>query len=150
MAKANRLKATVTLKRKRTEVWHRCRSLISKKAHRLNSVPLRKRIEDDDGLVGAGDDGFGDGYEFLLLGENAKAGSAGSSAVELGSRAGANLGAAGLELRDEDIKFGTVADAMFDDGQNGDAGEIREQVFERDYAVLKFAVAGGFGKIFQL
>ena len=39
---------------------------------------------------------------------------------------------------------------MFDDRQNGDAGKIGQKMFELDDAILQFAVAGGFGKIFQL
>ena len=111
---------------------------------------LGKRIEDDDGLVGARDDGFGDGDKFVLLREDAEARNARSSCVELRGGARSRFGAAGLELRHEDIEFGAVADAVFDDGQNGDAGEIGKQMFERDDAILKFAVARGFGKVFQL
>lgn len=120
------------------------------KMYRLKSVALRKRIEDHDGLVGARNEGFADGDEFLLLGEDAETRNARRAAVELSGGTGSGFGAAGFELRNQDIEFGTVADPVFDDGKNSYAREIGEQMFERDDAVLKFAVARGFSKIFQL
>jgi len=43
-----------------------------------------------------------------------------------------------------------VANAFFDDWKNGDAGEIREEMFELDDAGFEFAVAGGFGEFIEL
>src|SRR5258708_11829641 len=120
-------------------------------------------MEDDDGLVGAGNDGLGDSDQFWLLVEDAEArgprlgvrriGFSGNwlerSGVEFGGGAGRRLGAARLELRKSDGEFGAVADALFDDWKNGDAGEIGEEMFEFYQAGFEFAVASGFGEFFE-
>lgn len=59
---------------------------------------LGQRVEDDDGLVGAGDDGLGDSDQFVLLAEDAEARDGPGIAIKLRGRAGGQFGAAGLDL----------------------------------------------------
>jgi len=42
-----------------------------------------------------------------------------------------------------------VANALFDDRENGDAGEIGEKMFELDDTGFEFAVAGSLGEFFE-
>src|SRR5262252_3868565 len=69
---------------------------------------LRQRIEDDDRLVGARDDGFCDGDEFVLLAEDAETRRLGLVRVELGGSPRGKLDAAGLQLRRHDVELRTV------------------------------------------
>src|ERR1700690_751704 len=55
-------------------------------------------VEDDNGLVGAGDNSFGDGEEFILLAEDTEARRLDSLGIELGGGAGRQFRAARLYL----------------------------------------------------
>jgi len=70
--------------------------------------------------------------------------------VEFGGSSGRRQGAAGLELRKGDGEFRAVADALFDDGKNGDAGKIGEEMVEFYQTGFEFSVTGGFGEFFEL
>ena len=85
----------------------------------------------------------------MLLVENAEARGLGLAAVELSSGAGRRFVAARLELGKHDGEFGAVADALFNNRKNGDAGKIGEEMFEFYDAGFEFAVAGGFGQFFE-
>jgi len=87
-------------------------------------------IEDDDGLVCAGNKGFGNGDEFILLAENAEAGHGVRVSIELRGRAGRKFLAARLNLRNEHVEFGAVADFLFENWQDGSAGVIGEKILE--------------------
>ena len=84
-----------------------------------------------------------------MLVEDAKTQRARFASVEFGGGARRGFGAASLELGESDGELGAVTNAFFNNGENGDAGKTREQMFEPDDAGFEFAVADGFGEFFQ-
>src|SRR5262249_51981501 len=82
---------------------------------RLDICTLRKWFEHDNRLIGAWNDGFGDGDAFFLLVKYAKSRRTRFARIEFHGRTRRIFRAAGLNLGNGDIEAGAMADALFDD-----------------------------------
>jgi len=87
---------------------------------------------------------------FFLVIEDAQARRARFARIQFHGRTRRILRAAGLNLRDNDVKTRTVTNALLDNRQHVCAGEIRQKIFERDHALLEFAGSRSFGQIIKL
>src|SRR5436309_15928443 len=100
-------------------------------------MPLRQRLEDDNRLIRPRHHRFGDSDELVLLIEDAEARRLRLSTVKLRRGTGRKLEAAGLDVRQRNVKARAVSYAALDDRQHIDAGEVRQEALERDKALGK-------------
>src|SRR2546425_10474665 len=112
-------------------------------------MPLRQRLENDDRLIRPRHHRFGDSDELALLIEDAEARRLRPPAVKLRRGTGRKLEAAGLDVRQRNVKARAVAHPPLDDRQNIDAGEVRQEALERDKAIAEASRAGCFGELFE-
>lgn len=102
-------------------------------------------FEDDEGLIGAGYDGLGDSDEPFLLVKDAQTRWLGLASVEHSGSALGRFAAAWLDLRERNLKTRAVAHAVLDDGQHGNARQIRQETLQRQDPIGGFTGAhGGF------
>ena len=85
------------------------------------------RREDQDGLIGARDNAFSDGDQLLLLIEDAQARGFPFAGVELERSTGRSLYAPGLDLRQRNLEFGSMPNALLDHRLDGHAGQVGKQ-----------------------
>ena len=107
------------------------------------------RFEDDDGLVGARHDGFGDGDQAFLLAEDAEARGLPFAGIEFGGGALRGAGAAGLNLRDLHVEFRAVAHAFFEEGEDRHARQFGEQAFEGNDVTREISLFRGAFEVFE-
>ncbi len=91
---------------------------------------LRQGVKNDNGLVGAGNHGLGDGNQLVLLTKDAQAGDRCAMAIELRRGAGRQFGTTGLDLGHEHIELGAVANAFLENWENIGSRVIGQQILE--------------------
>src|ERR1700693_3260016 len=101
------------------------------------------RFKDDDGLIGARHNGFGDGDEAVLLAEDAEARGLPIAGIEFRGGALRGARAAGVNLRDLHVEFRAVAHALLEDGENRYARQFGEQAFEGNDVTRQVSLSRG-------
>ena len=111
-----------------------------------NAPTLRRGVENYYGLVSARHDWLGNRDQLSLLIEDAQPRRLPFARIEFGGSTLSRDGLPGLNLREREIEFRAMANAFFDDGQHGGAGQFRKQIFERNRALHQ---APRFGVFFK-
>src|SRR5579885_2789379 len=101
----------------------------------------RKRLKDDNRPIGSRHNGLGNGDQLILLAEHAQPRRLRRARVQFSDRSGNGFGTAHADLAERNIEFRTVAHALFDNRQHIHAREIRQQMLERNDALVKLAGA---------